>query len=84
MKLDLLASNFNTDHIKGSNMVNAGIDVEFECRQEQETPFPKHILDQSAQGDFGHGIIHSIIANDIEIHEQGRKRSNSIDLLISS
>ena len=34
MKLDLLASNFNTDHIKGSNMVNAGIDVEFECSQE--------------------------------------------------
>lgn len=34
LKLNIVGSNFSTDHIQGSKEVNAGIDIENECALE--------------------------------------------------
>ena len=69
--MDLIGSNFNTDHIQGSNEINAGIDVEAECTIEKE-------YDERAE-ELGRNLFASAIAADVEL-EQSRKRAKSIDL----
>jgi len=57
--MDLLGSNFNTEHIQGSDEVNAGIDVEAECTFEK---------DYDQRGDeLGRGLYYTNIVAEVEL-----------------
>lgn len=71
--MDLLGTNFSTDHIQGSNEVNAGIDIDAEFALEDNKDF------DSNQGRLGPALFFSSIQADIEL-DTNRKRAKSIDL----
>lgn len=82
LKMDLLGTNFSTDHIQGSNEVNAGIDIEAEYAQGEDDG------DGLIPGDYDSGApngqrmtpmrFFSTMGADVEM-ESSRKRAKSID-----